>query len=392
MRYISRISQIQQLGEAEKRDLEPVENRYTFRATDYYLNLINWDDPADPIRQLILPRNEELSDWGELDASDEASNTVARGVQHKYPDTVLLLCNEVCGGYCRYCFRKRLFMLGNDEVDKGVLEGIAYIAAHPEVTNVLLTGGDPLVLGTRRLTEIIEALRLIPHVQVIRLGSKMPAFNPERILGDPDLLDMLSRYSTPRKRIYLMAHFDHPRELTDLAIQALDRLIRAGVIVTNQCPIIRGVNDDASVLSELFRTLSWIGCPPYYLFQGRPTMGNDPYKVPIVEGWQLFSEALRHGAGLARRARFVMSHASGKIEIQSVDKRHIHLRYHRAKNPAMAGRLLICRRDDDACWLDELDILDEVGSSYHQGSGMVDRRGNRPNETPGWGWSGFPRA
>jgi lysine 2,3-aminomutase len=362
MRYISRIDQIPQLSDAERAALHPVADRYVFRATDYYLNLIDWNDPSDPIRQLIIPRPEELHDWGSLDASEEAANTVVHGVQHKYPDTALLLCNEVCGGYCRYCFRKRLFMDENDEVNKSVWEGIDYIARHPEITNVLLTGGDPLIMSTRRLTEIIEWLREIPHVRIIRLGSKMPAFNPARILGDNELLNLLARYSTPQRRIYLMAHFDHPRELTELATAALDRLIRAGVILTNQCPIIRGVNDDAKVLADLFRTLSWAGCPPYYLFQGRPTAGNNPYKVPIVEGWHLFREALRQGAGLARRARFVMSHATGKVEILAVDEAHIYLRYHRAKDAFLRGRFLICRRDDEACWLDDLEVLGEAAT------------------------------
>lgn len=357
MRYITRIDQIPQLSEAEKTALRPVAERYAFRATDYYLNLIDWNDPADPIRQLILPRAEELDDWGDLDASDEAANTVAHGVQHKYPDTALLLCNEVCGAYCRYCFRKRLFMAGNDEVDKGVNAGIDYIARHPEISNVLLTGGDPLLMSTRRLGEILGRLRAIPHIRVIRLGSKMPAFNPERVLGDDALIQLLNSHSTPDKRIYVMAHFDHPRELTNLALAGLDRLIRAGVILTNQCPIIRGVNDDAQVLAELFRRLSWAGCPPYYLFQGRPTQGNKPYEVPIVEGWHLYREALRQDAGLARRARFVMSHASGKVEILAVDAQHIYLRYHRAREAALRGRFLVCARDDAACWLDDLTVL-----------------------------------
>lgn len=360
MRYISRIDQIPQLSEAEKAALRPVAERYAFRVTDEYLNLIDWDDPADPIRQLIIPRVEELNDWGRLDASDEQLNTVTRGVQHKYPDTALLLCNEVCGAYCRYCFRKRLFMDGNEEVEKSVEAGLDYIARHPEISNVLLTGGDPLIMSTRRLSDIIGRLRAIPHVRIIRIGSKMPAFNPGRILDDDELVAMLARHSKPEKRLYLMAHFDHPRELTARALAGLDRLLRAGVILTNQCPIIRGVNDDARVLAELFRTLSWAGCPPYYLFQGRPTAGNDPYKVPIVEGWQIYREALRHDAGLARRARFVMSHANGKVEILAVDAHHIYLRYHRARSAGLRGRFLICRRDDDACWLDELEILQET--------------------------------
>ncbi|MGB9494168.1 MAG: hypothetical protein WCA83_05105, partial [Azonexus sp.] len=218
----------------------------------------------------------------------------------------------------------------------------------------LLTGGDPLLLSTRRLTEIIAALREIEHVRIIRIGTKMTAFNPFRIIDDPALVEMFARYSTASKRIYMMNHFDHPREISPEAEDCLDRLIRAGVIMTNQCPMIAGINDDPVVLSDMFRKLSWIGCPPYYVFQGRPTAGNDPYKVSIVRGWEIFREALRHGAGLARRARFAMSHETGKIEILAVDDKHIYLRYHRAKDASLRGRFMIYVRNEDAYWLDDL--------------------------------------
>ncbi|MBM63384.1 MAG: KamA family radical SAM protein [Acidobacteria bacterium] len=358
VKYVRKLEQVTQLT-AEQRDrLGPVSARYVFRANDYYLGLINWEDPDDPIRQLIIPREEELTDWGALDASNEESVTVARGVQHKYTDTVLLLCNEVCGAYCRYCFRKRLFMDDNDETTNDITEGLAYIASHPEVTNVLLTGGDPLLMSTRRLTEIFDALRSIDHVQIIRIGSKMPAFDPYRVLNDQELQSVFRTYSTPKQRIYLMAHFDHPNELTPLAIEGIDSCIRNGVICVNQCPIIRGINDDPTVLAEMYSTLSYIGCSPYYLFQGRPTAGNQPYEVPIVEGWTIFQNALKRGSGLARRARFCMSHETGKIEIIGVDTEHIYLRYHQAKYAADLSRFFICRRDDNAYWLDQLEVVD----------------------------------
>jgi lysine 2,3-aminomutase len=268
---------------------------------------------------------------------------------------VLLLCNEVCGSYCRYCFRKRLFMNGNHEVRKDVGAGIRYVAEHPEVTDVLLTGGDPLIMSTRRLREIIEQLRAIPHVQIVRIGSKIPAFDPFRIFNDTDLQELLRTYSTPEKRIYLMAHFDHPRELTDVAVAGLAKYLDCGVVCANQCPLIRGVNDDPYVLSDLYRKLSWVGCPPYYLFQGRPTAGNEPYEVPIVRGWFIFREALTHGSGLAARPRFVMSHATGKIEILSVDDEHIYMRYHRAKRRENRGAFMVLKRDDGAYWLNQLE-------------------------------------
>ncbi len=358
VRYVRDLSKIDQIPAAERELLEKVAEKYVFRANDYYLQLIDWSDPHDPIRAIIIPRREELNDWGELDASHEKAYTVARGVQHKYRDTVLLLCNEVCGAYCRYCFRKRLFMDDNDEVSNDVSEGLAYIAAHPEVTNVLLTGGDPLLMSTRRLIEIFSALRAIPHVRIIRIGSKMPAFNPWRVLNDGELQAAFRQFSTPDRRIYLMCHFDHPRELTAAAVEGIACLLSNHVICTNQCPIVKGVNDDSAVLAELFAELSFIGCPQYYLFQGRPTQGNEPYEVPLVRGWQIYSQALQRGSGLARRPRFVMSHATGKIEILAVDDRHIYLRYHSASDPANSGRFSVYRRDDQAYWFDHLRVAE----------------------------------
>lgn len=356
-KYFHELSCLTGIPAAEREALKAVTGRYAFRANDYYLQLIKWDDLDDPIRRLVIPRMEELQDWGGLDPSHEADNTVAPGLQHKYADTVVLICNETCGANCRYCFRKRLFMKGNAEVTRDFAPALSYIAVHPEVSEVLLTGGDPLLLGTSRLADLLRSLHGIPHVRVIRVGSKLPAFNPQRILEDDELLACLRDESQPSRRIYLMTHFDHPRELTDTAVAAVDALIDNGVICANQCPLIHGVNDDPEVLAELYRRLGWIGCPPYYLFQCRPTAGNRPYQVPIVTGWKIFQEVLRRGSGLARRARFVMSHASGKIEILSVDARHIYLRYHRAKEPGDGGSLMVCRRDDRACWLDDLEVV-----------------------------------
>ena len=360
-KYVRSLADVPQVSAEERAALDQVTQRYVFRANDYYLKLINWADPNDPIKQLIIPRKEELKDWGKLDASNESSVTVARGVQHKYTDTVLLLCNDVCGAYCRYCFRKRLFMDDNDETTHDISAGIRYIAEHPEVNNVLLTGGDPLLMSTRRLADIFEQLRAIPHVKIIRIGSKMPAFDPMRVLGDEELQAAFRKYSTAENRIYLMAHFDHPRELTELALKGIEACLKNGVICVNQCPLIKGVNDDPAALHELYDTLSHIGCPPYYLFQGRPTAGNEPYEVPIVRGWLIFQEAIRRGSGLARRARFVMSHERGKIEIMAVDGEHIYLRHHEAKDPADLGRLIICRRNDEAYWLDQLEVVKTVG-------------------------------
>lgn len=363
MKYIKDIRTLEQLPLEQRAALARVSERYAFRVNDYYLGLIDWSDPHDPIRKIVIPDEGELEEGGALDASMEAANTPQRGVQHKYPHTVLLLCNEVCGAYCRYCFRKRLFMDDNDEVSIDVSEGLRYIAEHKEVTNVLLTGGDPLLMSTRRLTQIIGGLRAIEHVRIIRIGSKMPAFDPWRILRDEPLQALFREHSTPAGRIYLMAHFDHPRELTPVALEGLACAQACGLAVVNQCPILRGVNDDPEVLAELFRVLNFVGVAPYYLFQGRPTEGNRAFDLPLVRSYEVFEGAKARVSGLGKRARLVMSHASGKIEVVGVDARHIYLRYHRAKDPRDEGRFMVFERDDSACWLDELRPVAGLGSS-----------------------------
>lgn len=358
-RYITRLEDIPQLSIEEQMYLRPVVEQYMFRVNDYYLSLINWDDPNDPIRRIVIPDNFELQGWDALDVSLEEDYTVAPGTQHKYRDTAVLLINDVCGAYCRFCFRKRLFMNDNDEVVRDVSEGLEYIRAHPEIDNVLVTGGDPLLLSTRKLENIFQQIRQIDHVRIIRIGSKMVAFNPFRILDDPSLPEMLSRHSSSRRRIYLMAHFNHPRELTDEAVEAVDVLQKVGVVMENQTPLIQGVNDDPEVLADLFNKLSYIGVPPYYLLQCRPTAGNFTFSVPIERGMEIFDQARIHCSGLARRARFTMSHYTGKIEILSLTETHVFFKYHRAADEMMIGKFLALRRNPNAYWLDDYEEVRE---------------------------------
>jgi KamA family protein len=357
VRYITHLSKLDGLTDEERRRLAPVAERYVFRLNDYYKDLINWDDPNDPLRRLVVPLEAELNDWGELDASKESQYTPVRGCQHKYTDTALLLVNEICGAYCRYCFRKRLFMNDNDDATLAYQPGLSYIAEHEEITNVLLTGGDPLIMSTRRLEPIISDVAAVPHVRIIRIGSKMAAFNPHRILDDPDLLRLIGEHCDDKTQIYIMNHFDHPRELTREAREAIRRLRSAGAQTVNQCPVVRGVNDQPRIFASLFRELSFMGCPQYYVFQGRPTAGNEPYEVPIVEGLSIFLEANRHVSGLAKRARFAMSHRTGKIEILGVDDRHFFMRYHRAYRKEDYGQMVVAKRDDRAYWLDQLTVI-----------------------------------
>lgn len=363
-KYVTKIDALKQIPAEEREQLEKVSEKFVFRTNDYYNSLIDWDDPADPIRRLVIPDVAELDEWGALDASGEHNYTRVPGLEHKYTDTALLLVNDVCGAYCRFCFRKRLFMNDNDEVHKDISEGVKYISEHPEINNVLLTGGDPLVMNTRRLRDIFSTLRQIDHVQIIRIGTKMPAFNPYRVLNDESLLEAISEFSTDYKKIYVMAHFNHPRELTDVAVKGLNALLKAGAIIINQTPLIAGVNDNPEVIQELFNKLSYIGIPPYYLFQCRPTEGNRTYSIPIERSLAIFEQARMGVSGLAKRARLSMSHVTGKIEILGMNDEHIFFRYQRAANPANDGKLMMYRRVPEACWFDDYsedDLVQEFG-------------------------------
>ena len=364
IKYLTKLEQIPQLSEKEREEMQKVNDKFVFRTNDYYQSLINWEDPNDPIKRIIMPDVEELNEWGQLDASNEEKYTKVHGLEHKYTSTALLLVNEVCAAYCRFCFRKRLFMNENDEVTKDISEGLEYIRNNKEINNVLLTGGDPLILSTSKLEPIIQQLRAIDHVKIIRIGTKVPAFNPFRILSDPSLLEMFRKYSTNEKKIYVMAHFNHPRELTEKAVEGLNALMNSGVSLVNQTPLVKGVNDDPDVLTELFSKLSFIGVPPYYVFLCRPTLGNETYSVPIEEGYEIFEKARIRCSGLAKRARLVMSHESGKIEVVGMTQDQIFFKYARAASHENNARFLAFYRDPKAAWFDDYKEASEEFSLF----------------------------
>ncbi len=355
--YINSIEQIPELSESERTELKKVTDKFMFRTNSYYQKLINWDEPDDPIRRIVIPDTAELSAWGRLDASDESGFVKAPGLEHKYEYTALILVNDVCGGYCRFCFRKRIFMNENDEIARDVSEALNYIQKHKEINNVLLTGGDPLRLSSGKLENVIKPLREIDHIQIIRIGTKIPAFNPHRILNDPSLLELFRNYSTDTKKIYIMAHFNHPRELTPESLKAMRLLQSFGAVTVNQTPLIRGVNDDPEVLAKLFNQLSYAGIPPYYLFICRPTLGNKTYAIPIEEAFEIFEKARMKCSGLAKRARLVMSHSTGKIEMVGKTDYRVYMRYHRAANPQEKARFMVFKSNPDAYWFDDYDEI-----------------------------------
>lgn len=352
-KYITNIDQIEGIPQDQREKLKKITEKYVFRVNDYYLKLIDWNDPNDPIRKLVIPNEGELAEYGRWDASDEDTNYVVPGCQHKYGTTALLMVSEVCGAYCRYCFRKRLFRNDIKEVMNDVDPGIEYIANTPEINNVLLTGGDPLILATKKLRQIIERLRAIDHVKIIRLGSKMTVFNPMRIYEDPELLALIREYSTPEKRIYVMAHINHPREITEEAIKGFNALHDAGAIVVNQTPVLKGINDDPAVLGELLDRLSWAGVTPYYFFINRPVAGNNDFVLSLEEAYTIVEQAKARTSGLGKRVRLSMSHTSGKIEILAIEDGKAYLKYHQSRDKEY-GKFMVLDCPKGAAWFDDL--------------------------------------
>ncbi|WP_017753408.1 KamA family radical SAM protein [Calidifontibacillus oryziterrae] len=351
--YITNVDQIKQLSLEEKDAIRPITENFVFRANDYYLNLIDWDDPNDPIRKIIIPNEGELLEYGKWDASDEETNYVVPGCQHKYTTTALLVVSEVCGGYCRFCFRKRLFVNDEKEAIINPEPGLNYIREHKEINNVLLTGGDSLMLSTKKLRSIIEQLREIDHVKIIRLGSKLPVYNPMRIYEDEELLDLFRTYSNSDKRIYVMAHVNHPKEITHEAKKGFDALIRSGAIVVNQTPILKGVNDNPNDLADLLNKLSWAGVNPYYFFVNRPVAGNYDFVLSLEEVYKIVEQAKAKTSGLGKRIRLVMSHSSGKIEILAIENGKAYLKYHQARE-GNYGQVIVLDCPKDASWFDDL--------------------------------------
>ena len=327
--------------------------KFTFRTNSYYLSLIDWNNPDDPIRRIIIPNADELDQWGRLDPSDEKNYTVIPGLEHKYNSTVLLLLSDQCEGICRYCFRKRVFLNERQECLEDIKAAMDYIKSHSEITNVLLTGGDPLLRETAEIDDIIGRLRKIDHVGIIRIGTKIPVFNPYRIINDASIAEMIEKYSLPDKKLYVMTHFVHPRELTEPAAQALTILQKAGALIANQTPLIRGVNDNPEVLAEFLAKASFLGVVPYYIFQCRPALGNRPFTVPIEQGYTIVEQAKQYVSGLAKRCRFVMSHSTGKIEIIGKTKNRTYFKYHRAADDADSGRFLVFKSNPKAYWFDD---------------------------------------
>jgi KamA family protein len=353
---ISSVKQLKRyvdLAPDEAKMLEKIIKVHPMRISPYYMSLIDWNDPDDPIRKMAVPSVEELSLEGIYDTSGETQNTVSLGLQHKYAETALILATNQCAMYCRHCFRKRLVGLPNEETLERFEDAAAYIAKHQEINNVLISGGDPLMLDSKIINRFLEVLDRIKHVKYIRIGSRVPVTLPAR-LSDSKLLAILRKYSKSDKRLHIVTHFNHPQEITPQSIGAVNNLIEAGVLVSNQTVLLQGVNDNPGTIATLMDKLVTVGVMPYYLFQCRPVRRvKHQFQVPLCKGTRIVEKAKASCNGLSKRFKYIMSHVTGKIEILGIMGGEIYFKFHEAKNRNNLGAMFKCQVDEDAGWLDD---------------------------------------
>ncbi len=271
---------------------ERLNTLFHIRINPYYLSLIRY--PGDPIWLQCIPDEKELeeNEFPEDPLNEDADSPVP-SITHRYPDRVLFLTTSQCSMYCRFCTRKR--KVGNsDKISmKFIQNGLDYIRSHPEIRDVILSGGDPLMLTDYMLEKILKGLREIPHIEIIRLGTKMPCVLPQRIT--PKLIEMIKKYHP----IYVNTHFNHPWECTPEAKKACEMLADAGCPVGNQAVLMKGVNDDPDVMLELMRKLLAMRVRPYYIYQADITKSANHFRTPVSKGLEIMDKLRGHTSGLA---------------------------------------------------------------------------------------------
>ena len=306
-RYIS-------LSAKDQEQIRLVTTKYPLSVTPYYFSLINFDDPDDPVRIQAIPCFKEigLSGIGMDDPLDENGHSVVPGLVHRYPDRVLMVLTDICPMLCRHCTRKREWRNGqwvhNSDEIKRMMD---YIRQNKKVRDVIISGGDPLILSTRRLEEVLAGLQQIEHVEIIRIGTRFPVVLPQRI--DDELCSMLSKYGP----IWVNTHFNHPHEITPEAAVACDKLLRAGIPVNNQSVLLRGVNDSVEIQTKLCHELLRIKVRPYYLFQCDEVRGTEHLRTPVETGIKIIEGLRGHTSGLAIPTFVVdLPQGGGKVPLQ----------------------------------------------------------------------------
>ncbi len=293
---VDQLKKIINMSDKEAAEIEKALGTLRMAITPYYATLIDPEDPNCPIRKQAVPTAGELHQ-GNADMEDplyEEVDSPAPGLTHRYPDRVLLLITDQCSMYCRHCTRRRFAgttdkALPVEQID----QAIEYIKKHPEIRDVLLSGGDALLMSDDRLEEIIKKLRAIPHIEIIRLGSRTPCVMPQRITDD--LVNMLKKYHP----IYVNVHFNHPEEINEVTAAASARLNDAGIPVGNQSVLLKGINDQPATMKKLVHELLKIRIKPYYIYQCDLSQGIEHFRTPVSRGIEIIESLRQHTTGMA---------------------------------------------------------------------------------------------
>ena len=405
-KQLDQIPQLQQLSAEQRFEMQVVASVLPFRVNQYVIDeLIDWQKvPTDPMFQLTFPQRgmlkpehyQRVADAmrNELGAADlkalisevrtelnphpagqlehnipKLDGEVVEGLQHKYRETVLFFpsSGQVCHSYCTFCFRWAQFV-GDKDLKIAARESNQlqdYLRAHPEVTDVLVTGGDPMVMKTRNLRAYLEPLLSdeFAHVRTIRIGTKALTFWPQRFVSDDDAEDLLALFAEIQaagKHLALMAHYNHWKELEpEVAREAIRRVRQTGAQIRAQGPLLAHINDDASVWARLWQTQVELGIIPYYMFVERDTGARHYFEVPLVKAWEIYRDAMQQVSGIARTARGPsMSSHPGKVEVQGVTEingeKVIALRIIQGRNPDWVQRPFFAKYDEQATWLNHL--------------------------------------
>lgn len=296
IRDVDTLKKLIDLSHEEEKFLRECLSHFRMAITPYYACLINPEDKNCPVRRQCIPSPQEMevSSFELADPLAEERDTKAPGIVHRYPDRVLFMITRKCAMYCRHCTRRRLagdedFSISSRDVDLA----LEYIKNHKEVRDVLLSGGDPLVLSENFLESIIKRLRAIPHVEIIRIGTRTPVVLPMRITDE--LLDMLRKYHP----IWINTHFNHPNEITEAAAKACRKIVDAGIPLGNQTVLLKGVNDSAEVVKELCLKLVRNRIRPYYLYQCDLAQGINHFRTPVEKGLEIMSKLRGYISGFA---------------------------------------------------------------------------------------------
>jgi lysine 2,3-aminomutase len=290
-RSIVSVRDLSGLVAANRAEIEKVISCYPMRINPYYLGLIK--EKGDPLYSQAVPDLREITDQqGYEDPLNEEGLSPVPGLTHRYPDRVLFLVSGRCAMYCRFCNRKRKVGKPSMVTKQTIREGIAYIRKTPKIRDVLLSGGDPLLLSDGEIQQILSEIRPISHVEIIRIGTRVPCTLPQRIT--PDLVNLLKAFHP----LYINTHFNHPAEITREATLACARLVDAGIPLGCQTVLLKGVNDDPSVMRSLMEKLVSIRVRPYYLFQADLAKGTSHFWTPVKNGLEIISSLREHACGL----------------------------------------------------------------------------------------------